>query len=147
MLVVASLFAVGCSTTPDVDATVDAATARAERVLCSNNYQNVFRLPTGGTSTVIEVRAELQTELVPDEAWRVTAVACDLSLLPANADCPIGASCASRPRPTCQQVPVGLTDTGLATATCGQTVEERDGENRLIEARTNKYRNVTFYVR
>jgi hypothetical protein len=146
LVVAATLLAAGCTATPDVD--IDAATAvLEEKVLCSSRYQNVFRLATGGTSTVIEVRAEMQTELAPDDAWRVTAVACDLSLLPANADCPTGASCANRPRPTCQQVPVGITDDGLVTATCGTSVEERDADNMLVEGRTNKYLNVTFRIR
>jgi hypothetical protein len=140
-LLTVALLSAACTTTTPPD---DDATARTEKVLCSRNYNSVVHLAEGGTMTYVEVRAELQVELAPTEVQRVTATACDLDLLPTTADCAAGFSCAQRPRPTCLQVPAGLTDDGLLTATCGQRTERRDNQNVLVAATSNYYKNVTF---
>jgi hypothetical protein len=145
MVAVVLLVAAGCSTTPDGDVD-DARSPLAETVSCDRRYGAIG--PTGGGNSInnIEIRAETSTDLRPDQLEQVTAVACDLSTIP-EAPCPQGFTCAQRPRPLCQQVPVAINDAGELSALCGTRTEERDGANTLTRETEHVFSAVTFYVR
>lgn len=148
MLILATL-AAACTNTPTGgDDTVPVERGITEVVACSTEYKTVTRGADGSRSENYELRAELQTDLDPEDGWRVSAVACDLTVSPPDAPCyPYpGTECDARPRSFCTTATAGITDDGKLHVNCGNRIHHYDVNSTPTNVITRRYQRVTFHV-